>query len=667
MQVSRSAFFFNFLIVCLLFYLYVIIISIFGFIFIYTIKKINKEEWNLNFLEIFVVSFAIGLSIYISYCFILDIFKFFNFISAYYSIVVIDVLFVWYLIYRGDLSKGKVLDFFHLIKQKIRKNPKKTLSLIVILILALCWQIWVQWELITAEYAIPSKDTYVWLGQSWYLLEKGYLLREHLPLHYPKGFTFFLAAPELVYSDWSTAYFYMKFAGIPFFSLYIFVVFLVLKRIFEENYLIYLGLAFTIMSNFLYSRFISFVSSSIATLLILISLLILDSKAPFYLIAFIISSIFLFNAIFALFYVIAIGLLLIIKINPLNETYRLFIINYVGKTLVILIILLFPYIIHAMIVKNVGLIDILIAYFIEFGYPEATLSHTIKSVNSGHFLLQFRYILRDFFPHNDCVSQFLDIERKILSYFFLFVMISLFLPTKKFFNGKCRDIINFGKFSVLIVIAFYVTEIIFEDSANVFAQSIPWFKWRALEALSGPMIILTCFTIEGIINRAKLLTSFLTKYSKNYRNLMKNNHISKFFRLENILIALLLGSSISTIFTNQRIYTSYYFEQEHMEAIFYIKENVPENSKILVSDFDHTTNSFYDLLSTYKVYIWDFEFSENSFNETIDYIIEKDIEYILLDDTTVNSTERSIIKNYFYFEELYENDICIIFEVEIDT
>ena len=148
---------------------------------------------------------------------------------------------------------------------------------------------------------------------------------------------------------------------------------------------------------------------------------------------------------------------------------------------------------------------------------------------------------------------------------------------------------------------------------------------------------------------------------------MKNNYISKFFRLENILIALLLGSSISTIFTNQRIYTSYYFEQEHIEAIFYIKENVPENSKILVSDFDHTTNSFYDLLSTYKVYIWDFEFSENSFNETIDYIIEKDIEYILLDDTTVNSTERSIIKNYFYFEELYENDICIIFEVEIDT
>jgi hypothetical protein len=220
---------------------------------------------------------------------------------------------------------------------------------------------------------------------------------------------------------------------------------------------------------------------------------------------------------------------------------------------------------------------------------------------------------------------------------------------------------------VLVIIAFYVAEIIFKDSSNIFALSIPWFKWRALEAFAGPLIILTCIMIEKIINISKRVTNYLLINYEIYRKLSRKKFISDFIRLENVVIALLLISMINMLFIPHRIYTSYYFEEDHVDAVFYVKKNIPNDSKLLVSDFDHTTNSFYDLFSNYKVYIWDFEFSKNSFNETIDYIKEKNIDYIMLEESTVNSTERNYFKNYFGFEKLYENDLYIILEIEFET
>ena len=247
MLVGENSYFLNFLLVSFIFYLFVLLISVFGFIFFYYIRKINNKDWELNFLEKFIISFALGLSVYISFCFILDIYQFYNFFSGYYSIAIIDALFIWYLIYRGELNREKISEFYYSIKNKFIAKKKETITLILILIFVFSWQIWVQWGIITKEYAIPSKDTYVWLGQSWYLLENGYIWREHMPIHYPKGYTFFLAGPELIYPNWRLAYFFMKFAGIPFFSFYILVIFILLKRIFEKNYMIFIGLLMTLI------------------------------------------------------------------------------------------------------------------------------------------------------------------------------------------------------------------------------------------------------------------------------------------------------------------------------------------------------------------------------------------------------------------------------------
>ena len=170
-------------------------------------------------------------------------------------------------------------------------------------------------------------------------------------------------------------------------------------------------------------------------------------------------------------------------------------------------------------------------------------------------LLQFRYIIRDFVPNNDLTSIFLDIEKRILSYFFLFTLISLFIPTKKYFIEKYKDIINFGKFALLVILGFYIAEVAFEDSSNLFTQSLPWFKWRAIEALSGPVILLACLTIDVVIKKAKTLTLYLSSNSKWYKKHLEQNSILGLFKIEKIIVTLILISCLSTLISNQRIYS----------------------------------------------------------------------------------------------------------------
>jgi len=78
MQASKEYYLVQLLLVSFAFYLFVLLISVFGFFFFYYIKKFNNKDWEINFLESFLICFLIGLTIYISLCFILDIFRFFN-------------------------------------------------------------------------------------------------------------------------------------------------------------------------------------------------------------------------------------------------------------------------------------------------------------------------------------------------------------------------------------------------------------------------------------------------------------------------------------------------------------------------------------------------------------------------------------------------------------
>ncbi len=655
--------FFNMILVALTFFLFVFLISVFGYIFFYFLKKINKKDWGINFLEISLISFGIGLSIYISLSFILDIFHFFNFYSAYLSLIIIDILFILFLIYRKKLTRDKVADFIDSIKKRFKKKTRDSISLIIIVIFIIFIQVAVQWRVITQEYALPSLDTYGWMGHMYHLLEKGYIWRERHPIHYPRGFVIFMVAPVLINPDFRFAYLYYKFAGIPIMSFYIIIIATILKRIFEKNYLVLIGLMFTLISNVLFSRFCTNTSSTIPTIMILASLIILRSKCPFYFTAFFAQLMFLFNPLYAFGYFIVWGFLILFRIISKGYSLRITLMEYAIKPIILLLILLLTFIFHTMIVLNITFIELLNAFSIIFGIPMISLSHNLNLLNLNPILLNvdFSDILKDLFPNNDVIGIFRDFQKRVLSFFLLFTMVGLFLPTKRYFGEKNRDLINFGKFSLIVILGFYIGEILLANISTTFAQSIIWFIFRIVEAFAGPVIIFCCFIIQLIINKAKIITLYLrTKYPR-YRSLLKS---SKFFKIENIVIIILLISVFSTFMVHRNVYYHVYFEEEHFETIFYIKDNIPEDSKILVHFYDDYGDALHSILSTYDLYDWKFRAGENDIIGIKQYILEKNIEYVLLDLEKVSSTELYNFTSDIRYENLYENDVHMLFEYE---
>ena len=655
--------FFNLILVTLTFFLFIFLISVFGYIFFYFLKKINKKDWDINFLEIFLISFGIGLSIYISLSFILDIFHVFNFYSAYFSLIIIDILFVLFLIYRKKLTREKVADFIDSIKKRFKNKPHDSIFLIIIVIFIIFIQVAIQWRVITQEYALPSLDTYGWMGHMWHLLEKGHIWRARHGIHYPRGFVIFTVAPVLINPDFGFAYLYFKFAGIPLMSFYIIIMATLLKRIFKKNYLVLIGLVLTLMSNILFSRFCLKTASTIPTVMILATLIILRSKCPFYLTAFFIQLMFLFNPLYAFGYIIVWGLLILFRLISKHYPLRVTLIEYTIKPIILILILLLTFVFHTMIVLNITFIELLNAFSIIFGIPTINLSKNLNLLSLNMILLNFDFsdILKDLLPNNDVISIFRDLEKRVFSLFIIFTFIGLFLPTKRYFGKKNRDLINFGKFSLIVILGFYVGDLLLSESPTIFTQSLIWFIFRIVEAFVGPIIIFCCFIIELIIKKANIITLYLRNNYPRYKNLLKS---SKFFKIENIVITILLISVFSTFIVHRNVYYHVYFEEEHFETIFYIKDNIPEDSKILVHFYDDYGDALHSLLSTYKLYDWEFSANENDIIEIKQYIRDKNIKYVLLDLEKVSSTELNNFTCDTRFENLYENNVFVLFEYE---
>ena len=195
-----------------------------------------------------------------------------------------------------------------------------------------------------------------------------------------------------------------------------------------------------------------------------------------------------------------------------------------------------PSFFHVIIVQNINILELIIYYSGAAGIGQITVPNIIILGKSHPVLLQFRYVLRNSFPDNKFIGVFLDLERRLLSYFIIFGIASLFLPTKKYFNKNFRAVINFGKMAILILFSFYIYELYFTALPNVFSEAAVWFKMRAVEGLSGPIIIITCFGIDLLINFTKKITIYLKNNNTTYQRLLRNRFFSIFGRIEIIFI-----------------------------------------------------------------------------------------------------------------------------------
>ncbi len=176
-----------------------------------------------------------------------------------------------------------------------------------------------------------------------------------------------------------------------------------------------------------------------------------------------------------------------------------------------------------------------------------------------------------------------------------------------------------------------------------------------------------------IVKKTKVLTTYFMKTNIRYKNLILKKKISKIVKFENIIIATIIISSYTNyyniIWQSDYKFYYYHFNDNQIESIFYMKENIPPNSKILVSNFTWYQDYnliLYLLIYDYQYILWDFG-QENSYNKTINYLSQYNISYLLMDLQLIHSTQL----NYFFlnteqFTNIYENNRNSIFKYNGD-
>jgi hypothetical protein len=201
----------------LTFVLFFFIISIFGYFFLFIIGKkregeVIKQPYLL--LERLLISFGIGISIYVSYGYLLSFYKLFNFLTAYICIFVFDIAFIIYY-----LIKYKKILHRYCNKRNLRDfiwNKNLLISIFIVLFIFIL-SFLLYWDIITESIGLLRSDPHHWLGKIYYLLDNGYVTDINLGLGYPSGYVLFTSGFVLFWPDYLLIYFFMKMASNLFF------------------------------------------------------------------------------------------------------------------------------------------------------------------------------------------------------------------------------------------------------------------------------------------------------------------------------------------------------------------------------------------------------------------------------------------------------------------
>jgi len=570
------------------FILFFFIISIFGYFFLFIIGKkreveVIKQPYLL--LERLLISFGIGISIYISYGYLLSFYKLFNFLTAYICIFVFDIAFIIYYLIK---YKKILLRYYN--KRNFRGFicNKNLLISIFIVLFVLILSFLLYWGIITESIGLIRRDPYIWLGNIYYLLENGTITTSGLGFGYPSGFALVTSGFVLLWSDYLIIYFFMKMASIYYLFLYIVISFFILKDIFKKNYLVFFSLLLLLISNHFLSRNILNIASSLASIIVLISFLVILRGYPYYILGFFITAIFLIHPLTLFYFLSALFLYFLIKLLTNIRNRKIIFKGFLSISfmLIISIIVLLPYMLN---------------------YPDDILNLSIwydKIIADPRFKYNFAYTSLEYreikllrIPFYDFLANF--IERKFLDrfhnltthsieIFFFASFLGLFLYL---FNRKKKiTIFNVSVIVVLIVnyIPLFISNLGFIDT----------FKYRTLEVFALPIIIMAIFFLEWVLRMLKKITYYLTSKIKSYNRILnKYKPYSNLLKLESIVL-ILLFISVSYLKINKELPEyNYNYSDDYVEITFYIRENLESNSIILYPNLerDDVHNIIYDM------------------------------------------------------------------------
>ena len=663
MDISQNYVLYFFL-VGLVFLAFISILSIFGFSFLYFIKKKQKTEImkNTSILEEFFIGFGIGLSLYVSISYMLDLFSLFNFFFSYLLFLIIDCVFVFYYYsqnkekLKATLNRERITNYF----KTVFSNNDNVFSLGV-LITTLLIVLTIQWFIVVEATSLIYTDPFKWYQTVFYLIDHGHIDYYHLDYNYPSGYTFFNAGVLLIFPDYLFGYYYFKFVPLYFISLYIIIAFIVIRKLFTKRYLIVLSFLLILSSRYFLSRTLLYLSSSLASGLLIISLLIIINKYPDYIMGFFIAGLYLIHNLTTFYFIFVVLLFFLYKLLIQIRNRELFFKQFFSIMLLVLIvfILIIPYLTSIYYIYNDSIFDFINHFFERFeeaDYAHVTINPEILYENQFKLIFPLDYFIP--FVEINFLELFDELFERSIFLFFIFPIIGVFIHLKRDENGKNQELLIFFKIFIIVILIFFFLPYFF-PSFNLFIK----FRKRILQSFNLPIVIMTLYTIEWIINLARRFTIFLVKRFKFYSKLLnKNKFYSRIFKIESV-VALLLFTSISSTFIMHRYPDyHYYYDDELVEVVLYLRTHAESGSRILRRDYE--TTPIFRMLYDMKVKEWDLNKS-STYDALLLEVDERDIDYLIFPkDYFHNETIDDLINEEDDYKELIDNDEYFLFKIK---
>ncbi len=604
-------FFLEFIVVGFLFVTFFFIITIFGFFFFKLSKKskLFDQSKKIPILTQAILSFGIGSTIFISFSYFLIIFNAFNFYSSYLPFLIFDIA---YLIFWVFTNRLKLRIFF--ITSKIRNfivNRSRLLNFFMIM--SLYYFVFIlYWEILTESIGLIKFDPYKWLSEVYFLLDNETLSFGYVGDKYPSGFALFTAGFLLPSSNYIISYFFMKFVPIFYILVFLLVGFAIFKKLFLKQWQVFIALILVIASYYFISRNLLNISSSLATLIVSISMLIIVYDFPDYLFGFFVSSLFLVNPLSLYLYILVLFPFLFLKYlltgkgrKDLKKNLFSFLIF-----LSLAILLILPY----LLAYSENILSIFNWYSNFISNPNFSLNF---NTSPSFLTLIFPLDLFKEVTDNWLLIRYHNIGVESIFSFSIFSFIGLFLNIRV----KERIFKNtlFFKICFIIVLLFNYLPYFFTN-----LNFMEFFKYRTLEVFILPVVVLAVTTINWLyIISIKLEKKIIDLYKSSFK---KKRHNFNFINLEKLLILLLFLNLLPIFQFREPPEYNYAYNDDFVDLILVIRNEADSRSTIY---YPYLENDFINfLLFDMEVYPYNlsegltyFQFLNNIKKSRIDYLI----------------------------------------------
>ena len=652
----------------LVFIVFFIFLSTLGYSILYIIKerRFKKKEDHerykppLSFLEQLFISFGIGVAIYISLGYLLDLFKAFNFYTAYLSIIIFDITFLSYLIFK---SREKIKSEYKigLLRERFNEyfSNKNNLICLGSLIFIITISILIQLVIINDSDSLIYTDSFKNYHLTFYLIDNRHIDYSLLDYNYPSGHIFFNAGVLLIYPDYIFGYYFFKLISLFFLPLYIIIAFIIFRKLFKKNYLVFLSLLFILISRYFVARTILYLSSSLASLILIISLVIIINKYPDYIIGIFLAALYLIHPLTAFYFIFVLVCFYIFKCLILIKS-REDLFNQLISIIFLMVLsicFLIPYFLSIYYIYNDTFMDFLKHFVERFTNFEDALSYRSYKDIKNYFLVLV-YPLEYFKPFMD--ERMLDVIdelfRNSIFLFFILSIFSLFIYVKPRKSNRDLENLALFKFFIIIIVFFFFLPYFFYN-LGFFIK----FRKRILQSFCLPVIIMTIYSIEWIVNKAGKITEYFIYKFEFYNKIINSKKpYSKLLRIDSILVISLLISANSTYYMHRWPDFYYQYDDELVDVVLYLRDNAEKESIILRQDFD--SEIIFRMLYDMKIKEWDLNES-STYEELLLEVQQRNIDYLIFpkeffDDSSIDF----YIKHHPDFDEKLENDDYILYK-----